>query len=295
MPLLAPPSLVSRRNGGSGCASGGDCHRLVGGARYRPIVRSWLGRAYLDGDCSDFRDDDRFGRVGNAAVKPTCRPWRYSCGYHLRLYRRPPNTFGIRWPGVRPDYRPSAHRPIWRWLRRHLSLALRRGRDCHRNQGSGGRWLGASPHRTARRRRTAGQSPEAFSPMDLRPRLLDFSARPWSSRSSGRGSSTRSIQGGRNSNRAGRWTGRAGSVLTIPTLVIPPCMRRGPARELHLYLNEVDRMLERAREVTRNGKYTYIDAELGGRITRPSSKSGRHWCGSSKRCSADTGRNRTNG
>ena len=27
----------------------------------------------------------------------------------------------------------------------------------------------------------------------------------------------------------------------------------------NLYLNEVDRMLERAREVTRNGKYTYID------------------------------------
>src|SRR6516225_4341252 len=35
-----------------------------------------------------------------------------------------------------------------------------------------------------------------------------------------------------------------------------------------------------------------VDAEPGGRITRPSSKSGRHWCGSSKRCSADTGRNR---
>jgi RNA-directed DNA polymerase len=27
----------------------------------------------------------------------------------------------------------------------------------------------------------------------------------------------------------------------------------------NLYLNEVDRMLERAREVTRNGKYTYIE------------------------------------
>ena len=27
----------------------------------------------------------------------------------------------------------------------------------------------------------------------------------------------------------------------------------------NLYLNEVDRMLERAREVTRNGRYTYID------------------------------------
>ena len=26
----------------------------------------------------------------------------------------------------------------------------------------------------------------------------------------------------------------------------------------NLYLNEVDRMLERAQEVTRNGKYTYI-------------------------------------
>ena len=124
-------------------------------------------------------------------------------------------------------------------------------------------------------------------------------------------------------------------------------------------------MLERAREVTRNGKYTYIeyarfadvlvilidaykrhdwligaverrlreefgklqveindeksrivDLERGESFgflgfdfrylrsrrgawrphyTRPSSKSGRHWCGSSKRCSADTGRNRSNG
>jgi RNA-directed DNA polymerase len=27
----------------------------------------------------------------------------------------------------------------------------------------------------------------------------------------------------------------------------------------NLYLNEVDKMLERAREVTRNGKYTYIE------------------------------------
>jgi retron-type reverse transcriptase len=27
----------------------------------------------------------------------------------------------------------------------------------------------------------------------------------------------------------------------------------------NLYLNEVDRMLEQAREVTRNGKYTYIE------------------------------------
>jgi RNA-directed DNA polymerase len=27
----------------------------------------------------------------------------------------------------------------------------------------------------------------------------------------------------------------------------------------NLYLNEVDRMLERAKEVTRNGKYTYIE------------------------------------
>ena len=27
----------------------------------------------------------------------------------------------------------------------------------------------------------------------------------------------------------------------------------------NLYLNEVDRMLERAREVTRNGKYTYVE------------------------------------
>ena len=27
----------------------------------------------------------------------------------------------------------------------------------------------------------------------------------------------------------------------------------------NLYLNEVDRMLERAREVTRNGKYCYIE------------------------------------
>ena len=27
----------------------------------------------------------------------------------------------------------------------------------------------------------------------------------------------------------------------------------------NLYLNEVDRMLERAGEVTRNGKYTYIE------------------------------------
>ena len=26
----------------------------------------------------------------------------------------------------------------------------------------------------------------------------------------------------------------------------------------NLYLNEVDKMLERAREVTRNGKYTYV-------------------------------------
>ena len=27
----------------------------------------------------------------------------------------------------------------------------------------------------------------------------------------------------------------------------------------NIYLNEVDRMLERAREVTRNGEYTYIE------------------------------------
>ncbi|WP_229184897.1 reverse transcriptase domain-containing protein [Bradyrhizobium oropedii] len=27
----------------------------------------------------------------------------------------------------------------------------------------------------------------------------------------------------------------------------------------NLYLNEVDKMLERAREVTRNGKYTYVE------------------------------------
>ena len=27
----------------------------------------------------------------------------------------------------------------------------------------------------------------------------------------------------------------------------------------NIYLNEVDRMLERAKEVTRNGKYTYIE------------------------------------
>ncbi len=27
----------------------------------------------------------------------------------------------------------------------------------------------------------------------------------------------------------------------------------------NLYLNEVDKMLERAKEVTRNGKYTYIE------------------------------------
>ena len=30
-----------------------------------------------------------------------------------------------------------------------------------------------------------------------------------------------------------------------------------------------------------------VDAERGGRTTRPSSKSGRRWCGSSKRCSAE--------
>jgi multiple sugar transport system substrate-binding protein len=38
-----------------------------------------------------------------------------------------------------------------------------------------------------------------------------------------------------------------------------------------------------------------IEAKQEGGITRLSSKSGRHWCGSSKRCSADTGRNRSNG
>ena len=33
----------------------------------------------------------------------------------------------------------------------------------------------------------------------------------------------------------------------------------GMISPLHPYLNEVDKMLERAREVTRNGKYTYIE------------------------------------
>ena len=132
----------------------------------------------------------------------------------------------------------------------------------------------------------------------------------------------------------------------------------------NVYLNEVDRMLERARDVTRNGKYTYIEyarfaddlvilidaykrhdwligavtndcgrnstscrlksmmkraaqstlseakasdswvstsatsaayAEPCGRITRPSSKSGRRWCGRSRRCSADTVHSRSRG
>ena len=132
----------------------------------------------------------------------------------------------------------------------------------------------------------------------------------------------------------------------------------------NIYLNEVDRMLERAREVTRYGKFTSIEyarfaddlviliaahkrhdwliaavekrlreefaelrsksmmrravsstsneakasgfwgstsatsavcAERCGRITRPSSKSGRRCCGSSRRCFADTGRNRSSG
>jgi Reverse transcriptase (RNA-dependent DNA polymerase) len=36
------------------------------------------------------------------------------------------------------------------------------------------------------------------------------------------------------------------------------CLRTSPLLS-NLYLNEVDRMLERAREVTRNGKYTYIE------------------------------------
>ena len=44
----------------------------------------------------------------------------------------------------------------------------------------------------------------------------------------------------------------------------------------NLYLNEVDRMLERAKEVTRSGKYTYVDVRAlrrrsgdpGGRLSR---------------------------
>ena len=36
-------------------------------------------------------------------------------------------------------------------------------------------------------------------------------------------------------------------------------MTVSPASLSNLYLNEVDRMLERTREVTRNGKYTYIE------------------------------------
>ena len=44
-------------------------------------------------------------------------------------------------------------------------------------------------------------------------------------------------------------------------------------------------------------EFRYLRGRSGAmhRITRPSSKSGRRWCGRSKRCSADTGRNRLNG
>ena len=38
-----------------------------------------------------------------------------------------------------------------------------------------------------------------------------------------------------------------------------PARRSGSPLLSNIYLNEVDRMLERAREVTRNGEYTYIE------------------------------------
>src|SRR5262249_26152942 len=46
--------------------------------------------------------------------------------------------------------------------------------------------------------------------------------------------------------------GRQGEGVPRPGGVISPLLS-------HLYRTEVDRMLERAKEVTRNGKYTYIE------------------------------------
>ena len=58
-------------------------------------------------------------------------------------------------------------------------------------------------------------------------------------------------------------TGKPGN--GSPELILKACGKRGVPQGVispllsNIYLNEIDKMLERAKEVTRRGKYTYIE------------------------------------